>query len=510
MLTRTFSATIEGITPTKIEIEIESTQGMPGCIIIGLPSLAVMEAKERITAALASCGVPIKAKRTIINLAPADVRKTSSHLELGIAVGILKHYGLVTKNTNDTLFLGELSLDGTIKPIRGALSLVLAAAQFGFKKVVLPAANVCEVAVINQITIHPLTTLAEYLTSQTKGTDLPTASTKPYTETKNAEIDSFPYIIGQEQALRALTIAAAGKHSLLFIGPPGAGKSVLARSLQGLLPELGHDEALAVTQLHSLAGLTSDGLVTRPPFRSPHHTTSLAGLLGGGNPFQPGELSLAHYGVIFLDELPEFSRNCLEALREPLETHTITVSRAAAKYILPADSLLIAAANPCPCGYLGSETTACRCSLHAQQTYVQKFSGPLLDRIDMQVWVQPVDPEKLIHEQGRRDMAAVYSELKMHVHTARKRQMERFKDSTHRVNSQILGKDIRTYCTFSPDARILLITAARKLKLSPRAIHACIRIAQTITDLSGEEMINASAIAEAVQYRQQLIPDVLH
>lgn len=510
MLTRTYSATIEGITPTKVEIEIESTQGIPGCIIIGLPSLAVTEAKERITAALSSCGIPIKAKRTIINLAPADVRKTSSHLELGIAIGIIKHYGLITINTDDTLFLGELSLDGTLKPIRGALSLVIAAARFGFTTVVLPKANAPEVSTLTSVRILAVATLGEYVAAYTHGKVLNTLQPTPFSSIPIKQHEPPPQVIGQEQALRALTIAAAGNHPLLFLGQPGVGKSILARSLQALLPPLDEEQSLEVTQLHSLAGLAVEGMCTQPPFRAPHHTTSLAGLLGGGNPFQPGELSLAHHGVLFLDELPEFQRNCLESLREPLETHAITVSRAARKFTLPASTLIIATANPCPCGFLGSQTKVCRCSLHARQHYLSKFSGPLLDRIELHVWVHPIDPAKLITLQVQPNVTKYYTALREKVARARQIQSVRLQQCQYAFNSRIPTAQLSTYCALTIQTQRFLIGAARKLQLSPRAIHACIRVARTISDLSSQENISVVALQEAVSYRQQLIPDMLH
>ncbi len=503
MITRTYSATIEGMTPTVIEIEIESTQGMPGCIIIGLPSLAVSEAKERITAALASCGVPIKARRTIINLAPADVKKTSSHLELGIAVGILKHYSLISEETEKTLYLGELSLDGTLKPIKGALALVLAAEQFGFSKVVLPLANWPEVHMLTSIQLKPLASLSHLLTGET--------ATIPATNAQTVTPEpSLPHIIGQEHALRAATIAAAGKHNILFLGSPGAGKSVLARSMPALLPELTAAESLEVTGIHSLAGNAHAGLLTAAPFRAPHHTTSLAGLLGGGSPFQPGELTLAHRGVLFLDELPEFARNCLEALREPLETQTVSISRATGKFTVPADTLFVAAANPCPCGHLGSVTQPCRCSPHAQQNYLQKFSGPLLDRIDLHVWVDPVDPALLITGEAGTNPRLYFAKLRTAVSTARALQAARFKNSVYTCNAQILSKDLTHFCPLSHSGKNFLVAAAKKLKLSPRALHTCIKIARTIADLAGDTDISDTALAEAVQYRQQLLPDVLH
>ncbi len=509
MITRAYSATLEGAIPLKIDIEVETTPGLPGCTIIGMPTQAVAEAKERITAALLTNDIAIQAKKTIINLAPADVKKTSSHLELGIAVCILKHYGISIDDLSTTLFIGELSLDGTLKPVRGALSLVLAARRFGFKSVVIPAQQAGEVSLVSGITIYPLDSLTTYLdhahqkkplTALRRGTYQPHVYPMPL----------LTHIKGQQQALRALTIAAAGRHPLLFLGPPGAGKSILAKLTPHFLPSLTESQALEVTQMHSLAGiLPSTAIMTIPPFRMPHHTTSLAGLLGGGQPFKPGELSLAHYGVLFLDELPEFRRDCLEALREPLETKMVAISRAGNTTKLPANMLLIAAANPCPCGYAGSATTPCRCSPHQRDKYIQKFSGPLLDRIDLQVWVNPIDATLLMHtDESTHGLDA--STIQEEVCRAHAHQEKRYQQTTLEYNSQVPSSHFSRYFCLTPPAHSMLIQAAHNLKLSPRAVHACIRVAQTISDLDGVDSIQETAIAEAVQYRQQLLPDMIH
>jgi magnesium chelatase family protein len=502
MLAKALSGAILGIDAYKVEVEVDIALGLPSFSTVGLPEGAVRESKERVKSAAKNSGYEFPSKKITVNLAPADIKKEGAAFDLPIAIGILAASGVVeTSKLADFLILGELSLDGRIKPVKGALPIAVATRENGLKGLIIPKANAREGAVVKGIDVLAVEALADVVDFLNNSLSINPTTVNLEDIFKNNLTYSvdFTEVKGQEHGKRALEIAAAGGHNVIMIGPPGSGKTMLARRIPTILPDMSFEEAIETTKIHSVMGLldNNSALIVTRPFRSPHHTISDAGLIGGGQIPKPGEVSLSHNGVLFLDELPEFKKNVLEVMRQPIEDGKVTISRAVTSLTYPAQFMLVAAMNPCPCGFYTDPHHECSCTIPQIQKYKARVSGPLLDRIDIHIEVPSVRYKDLSDERSGDSS----ENIKKRVNSAHDIQMKRFQGKKIHCNAQMTSRYTKGYCQIGEESKRLLETAIDKLGLSARAYTRILKVARTIADLEGRDEITSYHISEAIQYR---------
>ncbi len=502
MLAKALSSSPLGTEAFLVDVEVDISSGLPAFSTVGLPDQSVKESRDRVKAAVSNSGFDFPAKKITVNLAPADMKKEGTIFDLPIALGILAAMGIVDKQgLSDYIILGELSLDGAIKPIKGVLPVALAARQSRANGLILPALNAREAAIVKELAVYPLNTLSEAVQFINKETDLIPLKVNVQDEFLNQmeyALD-FSEVKGQQHTKRALEVAAAGGHNLIMIGPPGAGKTMLARRLPTILPDLSLEEAIETTKVHSVAGelKTEQSLVAVRPFRAPHHTISYAGLIGGGKFPKPGEVSLAHNGILFLDEIPEFQHHVLEVMRQPLEDGTVNIARASTSLTFPARFTLAAAMNPCPCGFYTDTKRECTCTPRQIHNYMRRISGPLWDRIDLHIEVPALQYQELAESAP----GEASKQIRQRVNAARKLQQERFKHERFHSNAHMPTKALRRYCELTNESQRLFQAVMTKLNLSARAYNRVLKVARTIADLDGLENIDPIHLSEAIQYR---------
>ena len=501
MLAKVKSAAVVGLEGRLIDVEVDISSGLPSLTIVGLPDTAVQEARERVRAAIRNSGCSFPMKRIVVNLAPADLKKAGPAYDLPIAVGILLSSEQIYADVSQTIFLGELSLDGSLRHTQGILPMVALARQEGLSTIIVPHTDAREASLVEGTKVTPVVSLSQ-LVSYFRG-EIPAPEYKPdealeYTPPAFSAID-LAYVKGQEHVKRALEVAATGGHNVIMVGPPGSGKTLLARSLPAILPPMTTEEALEVTKIYSVCGLlpTDTPLIRYRPFRSPHYTISHAGLVGGGRWPRPGEISLSHLGVLFLDELPEFGHSVLETLRQPLEDRVITISRAQGSVTFPASFMLVGAMNPCPCGYYGDPFRQCTCPPSLISRYQRRISGPFIDRVDIFIEVPHIDYEKLVDNR----LAEKSEQVRARVEAARAIQRKRFEGTKLTSNADMTPSEVRDFCQVEDSAQSLLKAAMKQLYLSARAFHRILKLARTIADLENGNIIKAHHLAEAIQYR---------